>query len=234
MQSLSNEFSEWTQDWNLTLWQTKCCQPCFLHSSPAMKSQNEHSNFQDQNQRLNKILFSFAPILQSESSIRALALPKLFCTVKSYKETSILLYLCARNESGIEAIIVYCPWFFITTGDTQAEGDGKMNGSSSSSTVLPPHLKEHERPPLLVNCEVSLLHEKMLLIPWKYCGWDAQSQPEIAGNFSQAFILCPCTPGEVSFLTSCLTTGPPSSLLLQSQKSVVVWSTEECPCVPCI
>ena len=39
---------------------------------------------------------------------------------------------------------------------------------------------------------------------------------------------CPCTPGEVSFLTSRLTTGPPSSLLLQSQKSVVVWSTEEC------
>ena len=173
-------------------------------------------------------------LLLLECGIRALALPKLFCTVKSYKETSILLYLCARNESGIEAIIVYCPWFFITTGDTQAEGDGKMNGSSSSSTVLPPHLKEHERPPLLVNCEVSLLHEKMLLIPWKYCGWDAQSQPEIAGNFSQAFILCPCTPGEVSFLTSCLTTGPPSSLLLQSQKSVVVWSTEECPCVPCI
>ena len=103
--------------------------------------------------------------------------------MKSYKETSILLCLCARNKSGIEAIIVYCPWFFLTTGDTQAEGDGKMNGSSSSSTVLPPHLKEHERPPLLVNCEVSLLHGKMLLIPWKYCGWDAQSQPEIAGNF---------------------------------------------------
>lgn len=167
-------------------------------------------------------------LLLLECGIRALALPKLFCTVKSYKETSILLCLCARNESGIEAIIVYCPCFFFTAGDTQAEGNGKMNGSSSSSTVLPPQLKEHERPPLLVNCEVSLLHGKMLLIPRKYCGWDAQSQPEIAGNFSQAFILCPCTPGEVSFLTSCLTTGPPSSLLLQSQKSVVVWLLSLC------
>ena len=33
-----------------------------------------------------------------------------------------------------------------------------MTDGSSSSTVLPPHLNEHERPPLLVNCEVSLLH----------------------------------------------------------------------------
>ena len=77
---------------------------------PVMNSQKEHSNFQNWNQILRQ---NVAPILQSELSIRALALPKLFCTVKSYKETSILLCLCARNGSGIEAIIVYCPWFFL-------------------------------------------------------------------------------------------------------------------------
>lgn len=158
-----------------------------------MKSQNEHSNFQDQNQRLwqNLVFFcSYPPIRIQYKGIGSSQ--ALLHSEELQRDINTIVPLCQKwkwywGDNCILSMI------FLTTGDTQAEGDGKMNGSSSSSTVLPPHLKEHERPPLLVNCEVSLLHAhgKMLLIPWKYCGWDAQSQPEIAGNFSQAFVLCP-------------------------------------------